>query len=216
MSSRALVGGFVVLTAGIIAFLLFQMSEVSKGRVKVGVKKAAAACSPEADSACMPDFELVDLAGNTWTRESLAGKAVVVNFWATWCGPCQRETPALVRAYERYADQGLVVLGLHADGSVPAANVQRFIDSYRMSYPVVTEMDRSVAGSFGYAGRLPTTFIYDRAGNLVFEQMRELSEAEIERGIQDALAAAPPAPEAAPGAPATNDQAGLGRAGRAE
>ena len=205
MSSRALVGGFVVLTAGLIAFLLFQMSEVSKGRVKVGVKKAAA-CTPEADSSCLPDFELVDLNGNTWTRESLAGKAVLVNFWATWCGPCQRETPALVQAYQRYADQGLVVLGLHADGSVPTANVQSFIDSYRISYPVVTEMDRSVAATFGYAGRLPTTFIYDRAGNLVFEQMRELSEAEIERGIKDALAAA------VPEAPASNNPAELGRA----
>jgi thiol-disulfide isomerase/thioredoxin len=206
MSSRALVGGFVVLTAGLIAFLVFQMSEVSKGRVKVGVKKAAA-CTPEKDSACLPDFELVDLNGTTWTRESLAGKAVLVNFWATWCAPCQRETPALVEVYQRYADQGLVVLGLHADGSVPAANVQSFIDSYRISYPVVTEMDRSVAGSFGYAGRLPTTFIYDRAGNLVFEQMREVSEAELERGIKDALTAAPAQPEA----PDSNDPAELGR-----
>jgi thiol-disulfide isomerase/thioredoxin len=197
MSSRTLVGGFVVLTAGLIAFLLLQMSEVSKGRVKVGVKKAQAACTPDVDSSCLPDFELVDLDGNTWTREALAGKAVLINFWATWCAPCQRETPALVRAYQQYADQGLVVLGLHADRSVAAASVTGFIDSYEMTYPVITEMDRSVAGSFGYAGRLPTTFIYDRAGNLVFEQMREISEAEIERGIEAARAGPAPAPEGA-------------------
>lgn len=198
MSSRALVGGFVVLTAGLIAFLLFQMSEVSKGGVKVGVKKASAACTADAHT-CLPDFEVVDTSGKTWNRETLAGRPVLINFWATWCGPCQRETPALVEAYHRYADQGLVVLGLHADSNVASADVAKFIDAYKVPYPVAEKLDRSIGPSFGYANRLPTTFIYDRAGNLVFERMLEISAAEIEKGIAAALAS--PAPAAAELAP---------------
>jgi peroxiredoxin len=109
------------------------------------------------------DFSLKDLAGKTWTFSDLRGKVVLVNFWATWCPPCRKEMPDLETLYERFAPQGLVVLGISDE---EAAKVDPFIKERKVTFPVLLDSGRKVNELFIVEG-IPKTFIYDREGKLV-------------------------------------------------
>src|SRR5688572_15357848 len=101
MSTRTLIGGIVAVTVGMIVFVAIQLSSVNdKGQVKVGARPAAASCD-KAASDCLPKLTYVDTNGEAYPPEALAGKVVVVNFWATWCKPCKAEIPAFSRVYEK-------------------------------------------------------------------------------------------------------------------
>src|SRR6476619_1385840 len=111
MSTKALIGILLAGTAGVVIFLFVQMGQ--DGNVTVASAKATACTKGAGD--CLPDVKYVDTTGKTYTPESLAGKVVVVNFWATWCHPCQKEIPALSHAYDKYKDKGVVFLGIMSD-----------------------------------------------------------------------------------------------------
>jgi peroxiredoxin len=113
-----------------------------------------------------PDFLLEALGGGTLRLSDLQGKAVLLNFWATWCGPCRQEVPHLVDAYERYGEQGLVVLGV--DLQEPNTKVQRFVDEFGITYPVAFDRDGEVADTWRVGGPvnqgLPTSYFIDATG----------------------------------------------------
>jgi peroxiredoxin len=109
------------------------------------------------------DFELTDLSGKTWSLKSLKGKVVVVNFWATWCPPCRKELPDLQALFDKYKNQGLVVLAISDEDKV---KVQQFVQDRKISYPILLDSGRKVEDSLGIEG-IPKTFLYDRSGKLV-------------------------------------------------
>jgi peroxiredoxin len=113
------------------------------------------------------DFSLTDLEGKTWSRKSLQGKVVLVNFWATWCPPCRKEMPDLDSLYRQFQKQGLVILAI-SDEDV--AKVKPFIAEYGFSYTVLLDPGRKVNTLFHVMG-IPKTFIYDRSGKLVAESI---------------------------------------------
>lgn len=109
------------------------------------------------------DFTLSDSSGKRWNLKSLEGKVVVVNFWATWCPPCQAELPDLAEIYRRFAAQGLVILAIsNEDASI----VRRFVAERKMNYPVLIDPAGAIKEQFRVAG-LPHSFIYDRQGRVV-------------------------------------------------
>ena len=111
-----------------------------------------------ADPAVLPDLTLQTLDGRTLTSEDLRGKVTLVNFWATWCGPCRAEIPDLVRLQERYPDQ-LLVIGVSEDEG-PVQVVEDFAAEFGMNYPIVMstpELDRAFPGVMA----LPTSFMVD-------------------------------------------------------
>lgn len=116
---------------------------------------------------------------------SLRGKAVVLNFWASWCGPCKDEAPILESAWKRYRDKGVVVLGIDAqDFDVDA---QRFVDRAGITYPIVRDKHGSTLGRYGVTG-FPETWFVDANGRLVGEHVAgPLTEEELERNIKIAL-----------------------------
>ncbi len=113
-----------------------------------------------------PDFTLHDLQGKRYTLHELRGQVVVINFWATWCGPCRYEIPDLTRIYNKYKDEGVIVLGISLDDLHPD-EIGRFSKNYKISYPILygpqSELSKLTA-SYGGINSIPTTFIVDRNG----------------------------------------------------
>jgi len=113
------------------------------------------------------DFTLTDLQGKTWHLQELKGKVVLVNFWATWCPPCRKEMPDLQALYDKYKDQGFVVLSI-SDEEV--AKVSPFVTERNISYPVLLDPGRKVNQAFVVEG-IPKSFVYDREGKLVAQSI---------------------------------------------
>ena len=108
------------------------------------------------------DFTLRDLDGKSWTLKRLRGKVVVVNFWATWCPPCRKEIPDLEALYEKFRDQGLVVLAISDE---KADKVKPFVAEKKMTYPVL--LDSGVVHKMFRVEGIPKNFVFDREGKLV-------------------------------------------------
>ena len=113
------------------------------------------------------DFTISDLQGKTWHLRDLKGTIVLVNFWATWCPPCRKEMPDLEALYDKYKDQGFVVLSISDE---EAAKVSPFITVGRITYPVLLDPGRKVNEAFAVEG-IPKSFVYDRQGKLVAQSI---------------------------------------------
>src|SRR4051812_34088007 len=111
-----------------------------------------------------PAFSLKDLSGRTISPASLRGKVVIVNFWATWCGPCRAEIPDLVALQDKYKDT-LQVIGISED-EAGVEVVRRFAEEHHVNYPVAM-MTPEVEKLFPGISALPTSFILDRESRIV-------------------------------------------------
>jgi thiol-disulfide isomerase/thioredoxin len=184
MSTKALIGILLAGTAGVIIFLFVHLSQ-DGGKIELGSKRANACAKGQED--CLPDVKYVDTTGKAYTAAELAGKVVVVNFWATWCHPCQKEIPDLSKLYEKYKDKGVVMLGVLTD-SPSDSELLNFESDYAMSYPVVRSSS-DIMVSFHYPQALPTTFVFDRGGHQVGRpRVGAISAADMEQTIGELVA----------------------------
>ena len=110
------------------------------------------------------DFTVAALDGSRLRLADLKGKVVFLNLWATWCAPCKEEMPAMERLWQRYKDQGLVVIALSMD-SGGAKSVKPYIEQAKYTYPIGLDPKMEVAQLYG-ARSVPSTFIIDRSGVL--------------------------------------------------
>ena len=137
--------------------------------------------------AAAPAFTARDLDGREVSMAALRGKVVLVNFWATWCGPCRAEIPDLVALQEKYRDR-LQIIGISQD-EVPVDLVRKFAVEHRMNYPVVMSTPE-LETMFPGVNALPTTFIVDRESRLVQKHVGMLRAAITEQETR-ALAGLP-------------------------
>ncbi|MEO8481855.1 MAG: TlpA disulfide reductase family protein [Acidobacteriota bacterium] len=129
----------------------------------------------------MPALALSDVSGRPIDKSSWAGKVVLVNFWATWCGPCREEIPALVALQERYKDR-VVILGLSID-TRPAAEVAAFAQQYHINYPVAVVGD-DVQQAFGGLPAVPSTFVVSPAGKMMQRHVGLLDPVRTEHEVR--------------------------------
>ncbi len=142
-----------------------------------------------------PDFALEDLSGRKVSLASYKGKAVLINFWATWCAPCRIETPWLVELRNQYAAQGFEILGVSTDDidrddkqklSDEKKEIARSVEQMHIPYPVLIDGD-TLSKPYGGLDEMPTSFFVDRKGTVVAAQLGLTSKDDIEANIHKAL-----------------------------
>ena len=114
-----------------------------------------------------PDFELNSVDDKKYKISDLRGKVIILNFWATWCGPCRMEIPDFNELYLNNKDKGLIILGISTDDS--KAGLLQFLKSYNIEYPVLYGSPRQIAkisNDYGGIMALPTSIIIDRNGEI--------------------------------------------------
>lgn len=132
----------------------------------------------------VPDFSAIDLEGHQVASADLHGKVVLVDIWATWCAPCEKEMPGYQELADRYGPRGLTVVGLKANMMADTENPLKFAKRVGVHYPLVVATD-DLLQKFGGLQGLPTTLLYDREGILrkkvIGFEYTEAIESEVKR-----------------------------------
>ncbi len=145
----------------------------------------SASVSPMNDRKVAPDFVAKDTRGADLKLSDYRGKVVLVNFWATWCGPCRIEIPWFVEFEKSYSDRGFTVIGVSMDEEGWEA-VKPFIAQQRVNYPVVIGTD-ALTQAYGDISSLPTTFLIDREGEIAARHVGLVSKSAYESEIASLL-----------------------------
>ena len=162
-----------------VAIVVYGVSRKSRTSKAQAVDSAAAASVPRKPA---PDFELKTLDGRTVKLSDFRGKAMVVNFWATYCGPCRVEMPWLIDFYERYKTQGLEIVGVSMDDG-DQEQVAAFVKELNVNYTIVMG-NHAVRDSYGGARFLPQTFLVDREGRIIKSIVGIKSRNDFEESIK--------------------------------
>lgn len=112
-----------------------------------------------------PDFTLKAMDGSNVKLSELKGKVVMLNFWASWCGPCRQEMPYLEDIYKKYAPAGFVLLGINVDED--SADAKEFLAEVPVSFPVLLDSKNTLPELYEVEA-MPSTFFVDKDGNLVY------------------------------------------------
>jgi peroxiredoxin len=162
-----------------LVFTLF-VSACSKSadRVEAAVKAGK-------DRKPAPDFTLKDANGKSVKLSDYRGKVVLLNFWATWCGPCKIEIPWFIEFEQTYKDKGFSVLGVSMDDDGWAA-VKPYLENRKVNYRVLLG-DDEVGNQYGGIESLPTTFLIDREGRIASQHIGLVSKRDYAQEIQHLL-----------------------------
>jgi len=168
----------VLLVAALLALLIWKVTHGNGGGVAAKIDKGHVTAAP--------NFELsrLDRPGRLQLT-SLRGKAVVLNFWASWCYPCNKEAPALERAW-RGGDGRVVVLGV--DVNDLSGDARKFMRQHGVTYPIVHDNKNATSPKYGLTG-LPETFFVDRHGRVVAHVAGQVTASQLRSGIEEALKA---------------------------
>ncbi len=128
----------------------------------------------------MPHFEYRDLSGATWKLDEQRGKVVLVNFWATWCPPCRRETPDLVKLSQQYSQEEFVIIGISLDDGTE--QVHRFISQFDVPYPVVMPGENDALSA--QIQSLPTSILVDPEGRIARMYVGAVSASQLRKDLQ--------------------------------
>ena len=143
------------------------------------------ACMADAKPANL-DFTMPDLNGKDVQLSSFKGKVILLNFWATWCGPCKAEIPGFVELQDEYGKDGLVIVGYSVDDDAPKAKA--FADQFKMNYPVLLGLGREdVQDAYGPIWGIPASFIISRDGRVCQKHLGIAPKAVFEKEIKALL-----------------------------
>lgn len=166
---------------------------VMNAQQQVQLTPASSAADPNDDPAAKallgksaPSFTLVDLDGKKVSLADFKGRPVVLNFWATYCGPCKLEMPWFQDLENKYKGQGLVVLGLDQDDGMAVKEVAAASKRVGVTYPILMP-DNKVSKSYQLSDYIPETFYVDKTGKIVEQTIGAHSKDELEADVQKAI-----------------------------
>jgi len=182
VSGRLRLGGQVLAVGVVVALLGLLIWKVAVGNDNA-VTKSLAQGKPIRG----PEFTLPYLRGTGELEfASLRGKAVVLNFWASWCGPCKDETPLLQKGWQRWQGKDVVFVGIDAKDF--RGDARAFVERFGVTYPNVYDGKGSMVGRYGVPA-FPETFFIDRSGKVVYRIAGPVADdAELDEAIARALA----------------------------
>ena len=131
------------------------------------------------------NFSLKAADGTAYELSKYKGKVVIVNFWATWCGPCRMEIPDFIEAHKKYKSKGLEIIGISLDQD-GWTKVVPFVKQNQITYPVVLG-DEEVVENYGGINAIPTTFIIDKKGTIVDKHVGVMSLKQLEAKLKPLL-----------------------------
>jgi thiol-disulfide isomerase/thioredoxin len=137
--------------------------------------------APIDERKAMPELVMSQLDGGIWRMADHRGQVVLVNYWATWCGPCWEETPGLIRLSKELGPKGLAVVGVALDEGGPE-KVKKFADEFHVPYPVVLPEKMSQM-EYGMAG-VPTTILVDRYGRVAKTYVGAVRQADFRTDVE--------------------------------
>jgi cytochrome c biogenesis protein CcmG/thiol:disulfide interchange protein DsbE len=150
-----------------------------------GKKPAGTSVKDTKDRQAAPDFELKDVNGKVVHLSDYKGKVVLLDFWATWCGPCAIEIPWFTDFQRTYKDRGFTVLGVAMDDG-GWKDVKPFVAEKKINYQIVLGDDKT-SDRFGDVEALPTTFVIDREGRIALVHIGLAGKKEFDDAIQKLL-----------------------------
>jgi len=151
----------------------------------VAGRRTAHKPKPAASGNEAPDFTLTDLEGHRLTLSDYRGKVVLLDFWATWCGPCRTEIPHFVEMQNKYGPQGFQVIGISMDDDVKP--VREYYQQHRLNYPVAVGDDK-LADRFGGTLGLPVNVIIDRQGRISSKHLGATDVSVFDQEVENLLA----------------------------
>ena len=160
---------------------------IARGLLGVALAICAGAAVPAVTpSTVAPDFTLRTMGGPNLRLQEQRGRVVLVNFWATWCGPCRQEMPHLNRLYEKYRASGLVLLGVNVDDDT--RNAADVAAKLHVSFPVLLDTDKKVSRLYDMS-TMPSTVVIDREGRVryIHRGYRDGYEATYDQQIRELL-----------------------------
>ena len=135
------------------------------------------ALAVEGENVPAPDFAIKDLRGKALSLADYKGKVLVMNFWATWCGPCRAEIPDFIEVYKENKARGLEILGVSVDNMTPE-KLLTFVDKAGINYPVALA-DRTIVEDYEPGDYLPATIVVDGKGVIRYRQVGQLEKAAL-------------------------------------
>ena len=180
MKSKILVIGGLL-----IALAIFFLS--TSLRTRAGKSLGVTTVGANVTRKIAPDFELKSLDGHSLKLSDFRGRAVLLNFWATYCAPCRVEMPWLVDLYKQYHDQGLEIIGVSMDDDGEQQQVADFVREINVNYPILLG-NHTVGDAYGGTQLLPKSLLIDRKGNITSSIVGMKSKSELESAVKSLLA----------------------------
>jgi peroxiredoxin len=170
----------LVVAMVVMVIVLFGIERAGRSAGHLGAPRA------DVEDKVAPDFALQSIDGKTVRLSDFRGKAVLLNFWATYCAPCRIEMPWFVELQDRYAAEGLQVVGVAMDDASPD-DIEKFASELGVNYPILVS-EETVGNAYGGVQFLPSTFYIGRDGKVVDKVFGLKTKNEIEENVKKTLA----------------------------